>query len=182
MRRRLLGSVIPALLLLTAVSTDPAGADPAEAACSVTWGSTARSAGPATSPSEHVVDARTGRHRCYDRFVVDLDAPGPGFNVRYVRHFRHIASGNVIPLEGGARLEIVVRAAAVDGHGDPTYDGRPGHRLPRVDVSSYRTFRQAKYGGTFEGLTSFGLGVRARLPFRVMRLDDRIVVDVAHHW
>jgi hypothetical protein len=41
--------------------------------------------------------------------------------------------------------------------------------------------------GSFEGQTTIGLGVRARLPFRVFTLDgpgngSRIVIDVAHHW
>ncbi|HEX2064459.1 MAG TPA: hypothetical protein VHE80_08555 [Acidimicrobiales bacterium] len=41
--------------------------------------------------------------------------------------------------------------------------------------------------GTFEGRSTFGLGVWARLPFRVFKLDgpgtsSRIVVDVAHRW
>lgn len=43
------------------------------------------------------------------------------------------------------------------------------------------------WAGTFEGYTSLGLGVRARLPFRVFALDgpgdgSRLVVDVAHRW
>ena len=54
-------------------------------------------------------------------------------------------------------------------------------------MAGYRTFRQVVYAGTFEGYTSVGLGVRARLPFRVLVLDgpgtsSRLVVDVAHHW
>jgi hypothetical protein len=41
--------------------------------------------------------------------------------------------------------------------------------------------------GSFEGYTSLGLGVRARLPFQVFTLDgpgsgSRLVVDVAHFW
>jgi hypothetical protein len=38
------------------------------------------------------------------------------------------------------------------------------------------------WAGSFEGTTSVGLGVRARLPFRVITLADRILVDVAHFW
>jgi len=56
-----------------------------------------------------------------------------------------------------------------------------------VDVSRYRTFRQIGWGGSFEGQTTIGLGVRARLPFRVLVLNgpgsgSRLVVDVAHRW
>jgi hypothetical protein len=56
-----------------------------------------------------------------------------------------------------------------------------------TDISGYQTFRQVAYAGSFEGYTSIGLGVRARLPFRVFTLDgpgsgSRLVVDVAHFW
>ena len=54
-------------------------------------------------------------------------------------------------------------------------------------MTGWTTFRQVAYAGSFEGQTSFGLGVRARLPFRVFTLagpgaGSRIVVDVAHRW
>ena len=54
-------------------------------------------------------------------------------------------------------------------------------------MAGFRTFRQVSWAGSFEGLTSVGLGVRARLPFRVFVLSgpgsgSRIVVDVAHTW
>jgi hypothetical protein len=54
-------------------------------------------------------------------------------------------------------------------------------------VTDYRTFRQVAFAGSFEGQTTIGLGVRARLPFRVLTLtgpgtSSRIVVDVAHSW
>ena len=54
-------------------------------------------------------------------------------------------------------------------------------------MASYSTFREVAYGGSFEGYTTIGLGVRARPPMRVFPLPgpangDRFVVDVAHHW
>ena len=55
-------------------------------------------------------------------------------------------------------------------------------RSPGVSVAGYDTFRSTRYGGSFEGLTTLGLGVRARLPFRVMKLGNRVIIDVAHHW
>lgn len=50
-------------------------------------------------------------------------------------------------------------------------------RLP--DARGYRTFRQVGFGGSFEGYTTVGLGVRARLPFRVLTVGTDVVVDVA---
>ena len=51
----------------------------------------------------------------------------------------------------------------------------------------FRTFRQVASGGSFEGYTTVGLGVRARLPFRMFVLrgpgsGSRLVIDVAHRW
>ena len=179
---------IPALLvaLLTTVGLvglSPAAATAApEAACSVTWGSTDKVAGPPTSPSSEVQNVRTGRHACFDRMVVDLGGPASGYAVRYVRRFRGAASNEVIPLPGGARLEIVVRAPSVDAGGDPTYAGVRGQPLPGVSVAGYETFRSTRFGESFEGHTQIGLGVRARLPFRVLKMGNRVVIDVAHHW
>ena len=47
---------------------------------------------------------------------------------------------------------------------------------------SNRTFRQVAWANSFQGLTSAGLGVRARLPVRAFTLPDHLVVDIAHAW
>ena len=75
-------------------------------------------------------------------------------------------------------------APAYDSQGHPTF---PATKKELVDVSGFRTFRQIAGAGSFEGQTTIGLGVRARLPFRVFVLDgpgtgSRLVVDVAHRW
>ena len=54
-------------------------------------------------------------------------------------------------------------------------------------MAGYSTFRQVAWAGSFEGQTTVGLGVRARLPFRVFALTgpgtgSRLVIDVAHRW
>ncbi len=158
-----------------------AGAAP-EGSCAVTWGSGDEAAGPSTSRFSPVVDVRTGRHACFDRLVVDLDGPASGYNVRYVRRFRGQASDEVIRLPGGARIEIIVKAPSTDSGGDPTYTGVRGQPLPGVSVAGYETFRSTRFGESFEGYTQIGLGVRARLPFRVLKVGNRVVIDVAHHW
>ena len=40
-----------------------------------------------------------------------------------------------------------------------------------IDTTHFRTFRHVAWAGSFEGMTTIGLGVRARLPFRVFLLD-----------
>jgi hypothetical protein len=95
-------------------------------------------------------------------------------------------SGNPVPLAGGAFLQVVARAWAYDFEtGQPSYD--PADPAHLVDVTGYQTFRQVAWAGTFEGQTTIGVGVRARLPFRVLTLTgpgsgSRLVIDVAHRW
>jgi hypothetical protein len=67
--------------------------------------------------------------------------------------------------------------------------GRPIRELvdDLANASGFSTFRQAAWERSQEGRTAIGLGVRARLPFRVFvragqDVVSRIVVDVAHHW
>jgi hypothetical protein len=167
----------------TAGASAPAAT--AQAACSVTWGSLLKEAGGPTSAL--VTDVRSGRHECYDRLVVDLGAgPIAGYRVEYVSRVTQDGSGDPVPLAGGAFLQVVVRAWAYDTEaGRPSYD--PPDRMHATDVTGYQTFRQVAYAGTFEGDTLVGLGVRARLPFRVLQLTgpgsgSRLVVDVAHQW
>jgi len=82
-----------------------------------------------------------------------------------------------VPLRGGAYLQVVVLA--------PAY-WAPANRGEVVDVTGYRTLRQVAWANSFEGQTTIGVGVRARLPFRVFTLDgpngSRVVLDVAHQW
>jgi hypothetical protein len=131
-----------------------------------------------------ITDVRTGRHACFDRLVVDLRGRAPGYDVRYVRNVYQDGSGFLVPLRGGAKIQIIVRAPAYDAY-RTTY--QPANKRELSNVAGYRTFRQVAYGGSFEGQTTIGLGVRARLPFRVFTLagpgsNSRLVIDVAHTW
>ncbi|MEV3972988.1 hypothetical protein AB0K68_33440 [Streptomyces sp. NPDC050698] len=173
------------------MATVPAGAAPAAAqrsttqatTCPTSWGSLAKTDAGATLAS--VTNIRTGRHTCYDRMVIDVPGGGSGvgYTVQYVDQLYQDGSGRPIPVAGGAVLEVRVSAPAYDPEtGAATYPGRPTRPLPGVDLTGYRTFRDARYGGSFEGETQIGLGVRARLPFRVQQLDGRVIVDVAHSW
>ncbi|MBT0993790.1 hypothetical protein KIN34_05760 [Cellulomonas sp. DKR-3] len=169
-------SFLTIVLMLGALLAGPTAADAAPY-CGITWGSLAKSA-PGMSTAQ-VADVRTGRHTCFDRLVIDVAGDARGYTVRYVKDVRHDGSGVVIPTRGDAALQITVNA-----HGETYSPTRPRNLS---DVAGYRTFRQVVFAGSFEGYTSFGLGVRARLPFRVLVLDgpgtgSRVVVDVAHRW
>ena len=121
--------------------------------------------------------------------------------VGYVPEVLTEGKGDVLALRGGAKLSIVLMYSSITNvrsgrHG--CYDrlvfdlaasgsGGPVNDLTLPSVAGFSTFRQVAYGGSFEGHTTFGLGVRARLPMRVFTLagpgdGSRLVVDVAHHW
>lgn len=156
----------------------PTGTATAEPYCGITWGSATRTATATTS--SHMVDLRAGRHDCYDRLVFDFDGSADGYWISYVDQVTEDATGDPIPLRGGARLQITVHAPAYDESWEPTYTYADRSEL--VDVSGYQTFRQVAWAGSWEGTTGVGLGVRARLPFRAFALPGRLVIDVAHHW
>ena len=163
---------------------------PADAAarpyCGLRWGSLAKQIGQGPGfPPSPLVGVRAGRHACFDRLVFDLDGMIAGGSARYVAHVTRAAVDEAVPLRGGAFLQIALYAPTYDLDGRPTFSPRDPADI--VAVGGFRTFRQVADGGSFEGYTTVGLGVRARLPFRVFVLtgpgsQSRLVVDVAHRW
>jgi hypothetical protein len=164
-------------------STSQTAVQTAAAACPTGWGSLREASSRNTAAA--VTNVRTGRHTCFDRIVIDLAGKPTGYDVSYVSNVYQDGSGHLVPLRGGAKLQLIVRGPAYDDAGRPTY--RPANQRELTNVTGYRTFRQVASAGSFEGQTTIGLGVRARLPFRVFTLTgpgsgSRLVVDVAHHW
>ena len=158
--------------------------------CGITWGSLAKGSLPVTPVSNaYLVNVRAGQQTCYDRLVVDIAGPTQfhSWRVQYVSQVRHDPTDRLVPLRGGAFLQITVGAS---DHRNGTLTYAPANRRELVNVTGYRTFRQVAWAGSFEGLTTVGLGVRARLPFRVFALTGipgsasgtRVVIDVAHYW
>jgi hypothetical protein len=123
---------------------------------------------------------RAGQHACFDRLVIDMDRGAtPGYRVEYVARIVQDPSGKVIRVRGGAKLHVKVLA--------PASSGVPANSLELAKVDGFRTFRQVVGAGSFEGVSSVGLGVRARLPFSILALNgpshqSRLVIDVAHRW
>lgn len=151
--------------------------------CGLVWGSLAKA--DAAMSQAKVVNVRTGQHYCFDRLVIDLNGPAAGYTVRYVPQVVQDGAGLPIPLRGQAFLQLTVNAPAYDDAGHPTY--APGDKSEVSNVGGYQTFRQVAWAGSFEGYTSLGVGVRARLPFRAFTLagpdaGTRLVIDVAHYW
>ena len=175
------------LLVLALIAAVAAVALPATAQaapyCGITWGSLAKHAGNSAPalPGSELAAVRAGQHACYDRLVLDVAGSTrvASYRVEYVPAVRSDGSGAVVPLRGGAFLQITV------GVNNVYYP--PANSGDVANVSGFRTFRQVAAAGFFEGYTTEGLGVRARLPFRVFTLSGpgttaRVVIDVAHAW
>jgi hypothetical protein len=179
----MVGLAAIAILLLRVPATTAASGSSAKPYCGITWGSRPKEAGPFVQGP--VAGVRAGQHECYDRLVIDLNSTAPGYAVTYVREVIQDGSGKVVPLRGGAKLQISVRAPAYGV--DTSRATFPAGRSELVHVSGFRTLRQVAGAGSFEGYTAIGLGVRERLPFRVFTLagpgsGSRLVIDVAHRW
>jgi hypothetical protein len=166
------------LVIVLGGATALVGAAAGAPGCPTGWGSQARTAaGQSTSP---IAAVTTGRHACFDRVVIRVAGPAAGYTVRYVPTVVADGSGKPLPVPGGARLEVRLRHPAYDAAGRPTV-------AVHADVRGYDALRSVVWGGSFEGVTSLGVGTRARLPFRVSVLpgpgsDSRVVLDVAHRW
>ena len=176
---RMVGVAVVALATVLPISAARSQSAPY---CGIGWGSLDKKASAGVATTDGLTGVRAGRHACFDRLVLD---GASWVRVRYVDRVYGGASGEVVPLRGGARLEIVTSRADDVGTGELTYT--PANPRELVDVNGWRTFRQAADANDFEGQSMLGLGVRARLPFRVFVLATpgrapRVVIDVAHRW
>lgn len=180
MRKSCLVSAAIAALFVVVLSATPVAAT--QGYCGLTWGSRDKVA-------EHhsngpIAALRAGHHPCFDRFVVEVAGPAPGWRVGYRSAVLTEGEGKPMTLRGQADLQVTVLAPAYADGGDATVDaiGDVG-----LDTRGFPTIKEVEGGGSFEGQTTFGLGVRARLPFRTFVLPgpgdhSRIVVDIAHRW
>ena len=172
-----------AVAVPTAFANRTASQTATTTSCPTGWGSL-REANTRTTLAA-VTNVRTGRHDCFDRIVIDLAGKPTGYDVSYVSNVYQDGSGFLVPLRGGAKLQLIVHGPAYDDAGRSTYN--PANQRELTNVTGYRTLRQLASAGSFEGQTTIGVGVRARLPFRVFTLTgpgtgSRVVVDVAHSW
>ncbi|HEX7277677.1 MAG TPA: hypothetical protein VF244_09920 [Acidimicrobiales bacterium] len=179
-------AAIGATTLAVPTRASASAAAPAKPFCGITWGSLAKAHAATAEPN--LTTTRTGRHDCYDRVVFEFEGTLDGYRVEYVDQVRTEPDGWVLPVAGGARLQLTLWADIVDETGRWTYPADLPH-----DLTGYKTLRDLKVGGSNEighlgeWHTTFGIGVRARLPFRAFVLagpgtHSRLVIDVAHRW
>lgn len=133
----------------------------------------AASGGPLT-----VTAVRAGRHAGYDRVVFELHGrtPGvPGWRVAYTTDPREDGSGRPVQVAGAATLAVVIQGVGYPfDTGEQEASGKP------VVPAGSTVLRDVVLGGTYEGQWTGWLGLRNRVPFRVLRLADpaRVVVDL----
>ena len=172
-----------------AIAALPAGAvavpaTATAAGCSTTWGSLNKAGtGSAASTLQTV---RAGRHACFDRLVFDIKGPAPAVTARYVTNVFRAGAGHLVPLRGGAKMEIAI-SVQDERHADGSWGFQPPNSDELANVTGFRTFRQVADANSNSAAQFIGLGLRARLPYRIFTLDgpganSRVVVDVAHHW
>jgi hypothetical protein len=181
----------PATTATPSPTTQEGSAGRAPAACAEVqrWGSGPRRQLVLSSAPLYLV--RVGRDDCYERVVVDLNGPDAvGYAVRYVPVVREDGSGTPRPVAGGAALELVVGAPALglddQGHQPGNVLAEPGADFFTAgQLAGWRSLREVRYAGSFEGQTTIAVGVRERVPFRVFTVLDardqirRVVLDVA---
>jgi hypothetical protein len=134
---------------------------------------------------------RAGRHECYDRVVFDLNGPGDvGYAAKYVPVVRADGSGWPVPVEGHAALEVVVVRGPIygtDNQGHQPWRQPPTFGedfVPPARVAGWASLAEVKFAGSFEGQTTFAVGVRETRPFRVWINSEQycrhVVIDIAH--
>ena len=124
---------------------------------------------------------RTGGHRCFDRFVIELQpsdpAPGfPGYWVRYVpKPISASPSGLPVTIRGDAVL-MVSLGSWMNGPEQKGYTG-PTDVVP-TNVSTILEYRLNE---DFEGQSAWALGLDRTRDFTVNRLTapPRLIVDIA---
>ncbi|TCC00358.1 hypothetical protein E0H26_01275 [Micromonospora zingiberis] len=183
---RTLAALAVACTTLLAMAGTPTPGTAATGApyCGITWGSADKDAG--TLSGAPLIEVRTGRHDCFDRVVFEFDGAVTGYAVGYGETYTEGEGLALSPYTAGdALLRVSLRAPGYDGEHVATVPYRVGEHA--ATVLRYQTLRDVVFGGSYEGYSTFAVGVRARLPFRVLVLTgpgthSRIVLDVAHQW
>lgn len=165
----------------------------------------------ATNPTEGFVgDIDAGRHRCYERIVVRRSGDSwPGYDIRYVPVASTDGEGCPAKLGRGNKvLRVMVDSPAYNHYGQPTTPNRfkkikPGEPcykkiLPlrtwtnaahtswqTISFASYKSIKTSAWLGSFEGQTSFALGIKptpacGKPVFRVFTANGNrdVVIDV----
>ncbi|MGH3235707.1 MAG: AMIN-like domain-containing (lipo)protein [Streptosporangiaceae bacterium] len=128
----------------------------------------------ATSAAPVITTIKTAAHpECgYDRLVLGITGPMPGYDIRYVTRVTADPSGEPIAMVGRSFLLITLRPAqAHDGSGAPTVT-RPKQTLGYPVLKSYAL------AGDFEGVVTLALGMHDTTSIRVGEFPGLLYIDV----
>jgi hypothetical protein len=128
---------------------------------------------PAPPPVPTLVDIRAAHHPGFDRIVFEFAGGLPATHrVQYVDKLIADASGKRVRIAGRAILRVVLNPADAHDSSGPTVPRRRAFALPNI-MTTVRA-------GDFEAVTTYGVGLAKRTPFRVFTLTDpaRVVIDV----
>lgn len=208
MRRPLLSAVLLVAVLLAACGGDQGPGDESASATTTTDTSASSTttepdrtdgggATPVGSPSTAtvedggfprgggdpalLVDVRAAGHDGFDRVVLEFDAgTPPSYRVGYIDPpVREDFSGNEVPVEGSAFLEI--RASPAAGFDPLSEDARETYTGPRrLSPEGTELVREVVRIGDFEGQLAWVVGASQRFRFGVMTFEEplRLVVDL----
>lgn len=124
-----------------------------------------------------VTGARFGKHKGFDRVVIDLKGDLPGYTARWVPKLVQDGSGDPVDVKGGAYLQLTITPAVAHTEaGKPTWTGGP------IFQTKLGNIRNVVKMGDFEGVVSVGVVLGRKAPFRVLEQKNpyRLVVDIAH--
>jgi hypothetical protein len=169
--------------------TQPYSTDTGPCAEEQGWGIGPQDGGTAMTPAP-IYLARAGQHECYDRVVFDINGPAVvGYTAKYVPVVRADASGAPVPVEGRAALQISVRGPiyGTDSQGHQPWRPPPAvgqNVIAPATVAGWASLTEVRFAGSFEGQTTFAVGVIDQRPFRVSTTSEQyyrhVVVDIAH--
>lgn len=108
----------------------------------------------------------------YDRLVLDITGPMPGYEIRYVSRVTADPSGAPVTLPGRSYLVITFRPANAHTAAGVATISRRAHAL------SYPELRAYVLGSDFEGVVTLALGLQNRAAIRVGEIPGHWYVDV----
>jgi hypothetical protein len=133
----------------------------------------AASDGPSAAPPSTLVAVRAAHHPGFDRVVFEFRGGLPATHrVRYVDRLLGDASGLPVRVAGRAVLQASFTGTNAHDAGGSTAPARTAFALPNV-LTTVRS-------GDFEAVTTYGIGLARRTPFRLTTATGpaRVVVDV----
>lgn len=160
------------------ITSEPTASSPADSeagipeteACAKTGGWDAAAERSDFSLGGAIVNVEGNSGDCYDSVTFRINPSGvePGYLVEYVPAVIMDGSGLEAPVASAAKLQVTLDS--------PTYFDSDGRLTPSlvmadrnhvVDASRFSKIEQVAFAGSFEGQTTFGIGVAAELPFAV---------------